>query len=296
MSYKNLGGGGALTVNGNGGADTLIVDGTAGVDAFVVDPVTGTVHVNGRTPIQQIGVTNLVLNGLGGDNHYTIGALQPFASITVNGSGNSDPDVLDLNGDGSSPVTVNLGGPTQTVSGGGLGTVVVTGVGILNVSNLGGDINVLGTSGPDSFSVSPTGANTATIQDGALAPILNTTNTGALTIAEGTAGDGDTVAVYGTERQRSDQRRARRDDDRAGRRFQTSQHQHGGRGSLGGRRRPGNRYVQRQRQRRVGPDRPGQPNARGRRAERHQYAVWNDDRYAGRQFRRGHDRQPRRHD
>src|SRR5262249_27794862 len=49
LSYKNLGGAGALIVAGGAG-DTLVVDGTAGDDSFVVDPATGTVHLNSRTP------------------------------------------------------------------------------------------------------------------------------------------------------------------------------------------------------------------------------------------------------
>ncbi|HUY90682.1 MAG TPA: DUF4214 domain-containing protein [Pirellulales bacterium] len=198
LSYQNLGPGGSLAIAGNGGTDTLVANGTAGADAFVVDPTTGTVHVNNDTPINPIGIANLVLNGLGGDNTYDISGPQPYTAITVDGSGNSDPDVLNLNGDGSSPVTVNLGGPTQTVSGGGLGMVDITGVGVVNLGNLGGAIDVLGTTGPDQLSVTPTGASTATIQDNALAPVLNTTNTGILDILEGTAGDGNTLTVHGT--------------------------------------------------------------------------------------------------
>ncbi len=197
LNYKNLGSG-TLTVNGNGGADdTLVVNGTAGVDSFDVAAITGTVQVNADTPIQQTGIANLTLNGLAGDNTYSVAAGQPYSAITINGSGNSDPDVLNLTGDGS-PVTVTLDGANPSVSGGGLGVISLTGVGIVNLNNGAGAINVLGTTGQDNFSITPTGASTATIQNGASAPVLNTDNTGNLNITEGTAGDGDSVTVNGT--------------------------------------------------------------------------------------------------
>ena len=56
--------------------------------------------------------TTLTLNGLAGDNTYTITARGEAPAvqktINVNGSGLSDPDVLNLSGNGR-PVTVKPG-------------------------------------------------------------------------------------------------------------------------------------------------------------------------------------------
>ena len=197
LSFSNLGSGRRHDLDDASATrvDNLTFNGTSANDSFTVDAGTGLLHLNGQLVVSTAGVNNLTLNGLAGDNTYSISASQPYGAITVNGSGNSDPDVLTLTGDGSL-VTVTLGGATQTVSGGGLGTVDITGVGIVNLSNGAGDITVDGTAAPDAFNVTPTSATSATIQTNGLAPVLNATTSGALLI-DG-AGGSNTVTVNGT--------------------------------------------------------------------------------------------------
>jgi len=209
LSYSNLGAGGSLTFQDASGArqDSLVYDGTAANDAFTVDAGTGTVHLEAgdnnvsQIPVLTPGVTNLVLNGLAGDNTYTIGADSPYADgIDVNGSGLADPDVLNLVGDGT-PVTVNMGTPTPTLSGGGLGTVAIplsiSGVGTVNLNDGAGAITVNGSAGPDTFNVTPTGTNSATVMANGVAPTLNLT-AASLLIADTTSPAGNTVVVNGT--------------------------------------------------------------------------------------------------
>ena len=70
------------------------------------------------------------------------------------------------------------------------------GVATLNLNAGAGDVTLDGTSGPDSFAVTPTGPNSATIGVGAVAPVVYTTNTGDLKVD---AGDGsDNLTVSGT--------------------------------------------------------------------------------------------------
>ena len=67
------------------------------------------------------------------------------------------------------------------------------GIGTLNLNAGAGNITLAGTSGPDAFTVTPTGANTATAQVGILSPVVNTTNTGNLTVDAGPGSDSLTV-------------------------------------------------------------------------------------------------------
>jgi hypothetical protein len=105
-------------------------------------------------------------------------------------------DVANVSGDGVNNATANLGGTTASVTGGGLGNVSLPGIQTLNLSAGAANITLKGTSGPDAFTVTPTGANTATAQVGSLAPTLNTTNTGNLTVDAD--GGSDSLTVNGT--------------------------------------------------------------------------------------------------
>ena len=203
ISFTNLGATGNVTVAGAAGAgtNTLVANGTAGNDTFSVVPVNaalGVVFLNSQVPIITNGIQTLTLNGLAGDNTYNINPGPTYTTINVNGSGQVDPDVLNLFGDGASPVAANIGGPTSSIVGGGLGTVDVSGVGVVNLSDLGAAATINGTAaGPDTFAVTPTGANTATIVANAVAPTLNLTAT-SLTIADTNGSGGNKVVVNGT--------------------------------------------------------------------------------------------------
>ena len=201
LNYQSLGGGGSVLIQDAGTGNTLVADGTSGDDAFVVSgltgPTRGQVELNGQLPLQTIGVTGLTLNGLAGDNTYTLTATFPYTTTDINGSGLSDPDVVDLNGNGTA-VTVNLGTTSPNLVGGGLGTVDLTGVGVVNLNNGIGPITVSGTTAADAFEVTPTGSSSAAVQVAGAFPLLNATTSGALTIGDTNPADGDTVTVNGT--------------------------------------------------------------------------------------------------
>ncbi|HUT09557.1 MAG TPA: hypothetical protein VMY42_03605, partial [Thermoguttaceae bacterium] len=71
-------------------------------------------------------------------------------------------DVLNLIGNGD-PVTVNLL-DLPTVTGGGLGTVTLSNVEIVNLNANGGAVTVNGTAGDDAIEYAPTGPNAAAVQ------------------------------------------------------------------------------------------------------------------------------------
>src|SRR5262249_41408660 len=137
LDYSNLGVGGNVTMANQGGgrADAFIYNGTAANDTFGVTAAGVVTLTNGATGLAQLpvntpGVIRLVLNGLEGDDTFNVAAGIPFTSTTINGGDPSASDVLNLTGDGTA-IAVTLGGATQTVTGGGLGTVNISGVEIV---------------------------------------------------------------------------------------------------------------------------------------------------------------------
>jgi hypothetical protein len=132
-------------------------------------------------------------------NIYNVSAGLPYASTFILGGspGASSASVVNLTGDGTA-ATVTLSNSSAVVTGGGLGTVTITGNEVVNLKNGAGAITIDGTPGQqDSFSATPTGKNTASVQDNGLSPVVNVTTTGAFTIT-GNQGDQDKVTVNGT--------------------------------------------------------------------------------------------------
>jgi hypothetical protein len=121
-----------------------------------------------------------------------IGAL-PFTTTTIDAGDPSASDTVNLSG-ATGPVNINLANLTVTGFG---GTVSLLGVEHLNVSAGANAITVSGRTTADSFSVTPTGADTATIAVAGLNLTINTDNTGDLTI-DGLGGN-DTIEVIGTD-------------------------------------------------------------------------------------------------
>ena len=154
--------------------------------------------LNGGLPLNTTGITGLTLNGLGGDNAFTLTAGYPYLSVTVNGSGLSDPDVLTLNADGT-PVQAYLGLATPNVIGGGFGAVpggvFINGVGTVNLKAGPGNVTVYGTAAAENFNVTPA-AGSAAVQANGSAPVLNAATSGTLTIDP--LGGGDTVTINAT--------------------------------------------------------------------------------------------------
>ena len=149
-----------------GGSSTLVYDGTAGNDAFFVAPTTSAISLNGQLTLTPTGISTLTLSDPSGDNTYTVDApvLTGLTTINIQGSGLADPDVVNLNGNGTA-VTANLGTDTPSVTGGGLGTVDVSGVGVVNLQRCRRHRHGHGHLRADTLAVTPTSTTTATVQD-----------------------------------------------------------------------------------------------------------------------------------
>ena len=205
LSFTDLGATGSFTVSNSvlGSPDTLVYNGTGSNDIFNVAATSGQINLVtssglAQIPVNTIGVSNLVLNGLSGQNTFNIPAPQPYTSITLSGGSNGQ-SIANLAGNGVN-ITSTLGGTMPAISGGGLGTVTLSGIGVVNVSNDSGNMTFTGTAGlTDNIVVTPTGMFTATVQDNDTGPLIYvTTATGGTLTVGGNAGDVDTVTVNGT--------------------------------------------------------------------------------------------------
>ena len=203
LDYSNLGSAGSVNfADGSGGrADTLIYNGTAANDTFTVPAGTGSITLNNQLPVSTPGVSNLVLNGLAGDDTFRVSAGQAYTSITLSGGDPSASDVATLIGDGTLATATmsSLTGQT-TVAGGGLGTVTLSGVELVNLNNAGaGGVTVNGTTGVNNaFGVSQASATqTAFTLAGINTTLVANAGAGLLTLDPG-AGTTNSVTVNGT--------------------------------------------------------------------------------------------------
>jgi uncharacterized repeat protein (TIGR01451 family) len=211
LNFSGLGAAASSSLTISGPA-TLIYDGTATADTIVVSGSTvageGEISLENsasppvaQVPVTTVGVTNLVLNGVSGNATFDVTAttLRPLpytAGIVLEGGASGSP-VANLTGDGTA-ATLILGGPSTSVTNGGLHSVTMSGLGLINLANGSGALDVLGTIGQtDDLAVTPTGTSTASIQDNGTGPWLAVSTTGLLTVS-GNAGDSDTVTVNGT--------------------------------------------------------------------------------------------------
>lgn len=183
FDFRNLGTGGTFSVIDAGGNDSVTVRGSDAIDVFTVAATTGTVTVQtGATvhiPILSTGVDSLTLEGLAAGDTFNVTGPQPFTTLTL--SGGEGGDTANVTGDGTA-VTVDLELTQVTVTGGGLGTVVVREVESLNVDAAGGDVTADGTANDDTLTYTPLTANTGRLALAGLATAVTLNNVGALTI------------------------------------------------------------------------------------------------------------------
>jgi hypothetical protein len=199
IAFTGVGAGKTLTLTGSGGGATVTANGTNGNDSFTLAATTGAITLGGalagRATIAPTSIASLIVNGLDGDDAFSVTGPQPYTNITLAGGDPSASDVANLTGNGTA-VVAHLGGATASVTGGGLGNVSLPGIEVVNLNAGAGSITLAGTSGPDAFTVTPTGANTATAQVGSLSPVVNGTTTSTLTVDAD--GGNDTLTVNGT--------------------------------------------------------------------------------------------------
>jgi len=200
--------GGSLTFSDAAGerSDELNFFGTSKDDLVSVD-ANGNIQLRQQADFEPLqaplniatpGIASLILVGLDGDDTFDVAGNHPFPGITgeglkVEGGNPSASDVLNFTGAGGD-VTVDL--QAGTVQEAGFGAVALTGIETLNVNAGAGAINVVGQTIAETLDVTPTGIDTAAIVASGLNLVVNTSNTGTLTID--TAGGSDTVVVNGT--------------------------------------------------------------------------------------------------
>jgi hypothetical protein len=199
IAFTGVGAGKTLTLTGSGGGATVTANGTNGNDSFTLAATTGAITLGGalagRATIAPTSIASLIVNGLDGDDAFSVTGPQPYTNITLAGGDPSASDVASLTGDGTA-VVAHLGGATASVTGGALGNVALPGIEVLNLNAGAGSITLAGTSSGDAFTVTPTGANTATSQVGTLSPVVNSTTTSTLTVDAD--GGSDTLTITAT--------------------------------------------------------------------------------------------------
>jgi hypothetical protein len=145
LSYQNLGAAGNLTVAaGDGTNDILVYNGTAANDTFTVDGGggiggAGQVRLNTRLPVNTSGVETLTLEGLAGDDLFTLVpsiSTSVFQTLNFNGGAqaSSTGDRVNLVGTSGNDAFAISG---QSVSLGGR-TVQSSGVEDIRLNALGG--------------------------------------------------------------------------------------------------------------------------------------------------------------
>jgi hypothetical protein len=210
LRFTNLGAAGTVTVaNGGGGSsDTLVYNGTPAADKFTVAATTingfaaEAITLNNQIAVNAPGtdVSNLRLNGLGGDDTFGLAGGLPYASTVLDGGEPSASDIVSLSG-ATGPVTANLGDssvPTNTTVTGYGGTVTLIGVEVANLDTGGNALTVAGTARNDTITYTPTGASAGTFQNAGLNTVFNFANVGGAFTVNGGGGTADQVVVNGS--------------------------------------------------------------------------------------------------
>ncbi len=212
LSFSHLGNTGSVTLANAGGAlDIDIINGTPNSDAFTVLGPAGTVQLSDLSfnniitvPIKPTGAKILELNGQNGDDAFNLTGGLPW-SILIDGGDPSASDSLNITG-ATGPVSVTManpaaGTPPTSIQGynSGPGTVVITGVEIVNMNTGGNSLTVNGNQSPNSFTYTPTGPSAGTFYEANINTVFNFTNTTAAFTINGTAGStSDSVTFIGT--------------------------------------------------------------------------------------------------
>jgi Ca2+-binding RTX toxin-like protein len=199
LSFVNLGTDGSVNFVGGGLVDRLAITGTAGNDVFDVAGVTGTIQqtsagVGAHVPVTQAGITELVLEGLAGDDTFNIAGDHPYGLVLVEGGDPSASDVLNFLGTGG---PIIAGFDTFEIVEIGFGPVSFSGIEDLRVDGAGATTTVVGTAANDAIRAEATGVGSNTrVRVNDLLPVVNILN-GGLTV-DGGAGT-NSLFVPGTE-------------------------------------------------------------------------------------------------
>lgn len=166
LTFLGLGQDATLTLLSGAGAgareDEFVYNGTANSDAFGVSAA-GAITLNSQIVVNANGAIELRLNGLNGDDLFTVPGNHPFAvGILVDGGNPSaGSDVLNFLGAGAA-ITVNL--PTVSITETGFGPVSYLGVEDVAINGGAAALTVNGTTADDRFDVQPTAAGAGSLR------------------------------------------------------------------------------------------------------------------------------------
>ncbi len=150
------------------GDDVLTILGTSLNDSFSVAGVTGAVTYTGRAAITQTNMDELVIDGLDGDDQFTVAGNHPYFSVAIHGNNPSASDVLNFNASGAGLVTADLA--AQTIAETGFNSVGFTGIEIINANANSQNLSIKTTVGDDELAVTPSGANAVSAQRNSSVP------------------------------------------------------------------------------------------------------------------------------
>jgi hypothetical protein len=204
VDFVNLGSTGKVIINGNGGADSLVYYGTAANDTFTIDsnasPAGGKVTLNTRLPVITTAVQTLTLEGLAGDDTFTLVptttiAASPYTTLNLHGGSQASATGDQANLTAGAAADISVSGQVVSQSG-----VTVAGTGLENI-NLNGAGNrliyngIAGVTENINVSGSPT-ANQGQVSVPGVT-LVTFTNVPAF-VVNGNPADGDTLTFSGT--------------------------------------------------------------------------------------------------
>jgi hypothetical protein len=150
VTFQNLGTSGQVVVNGNGGSDALVYNGTAANDVFTIassGASGGQVNLNARVPVLTQNIPTLSLEGLAGDDAFTLVptiATSPYTTLNLDGGATASAtgNQATLTAAASSALSVR----GQTITQGGK-TVDGTSLQNINLNGAGNDLTYNGVAG-----------------------------------------------------------------------------------------------------------------------------------------------------
>jgi hypothetical protein len=144
VTFQNLGTSGQVVVNGNGGADSLVYNGTAANDAFFIksSALGGQVNLNGRVPVLTENIPILSLEGMAGDDTFTLVptiATSPYTTLILDGGATASATGNQANLTAAASSALSVRG--QTITQGGK-MVVGTSLQNINLNGAGNDLTI----------------------------------------------------------------------------------------------------------------------------------------------------------
>ncbi|MDA1055059.1 MAG: dockerin type I domain-containing protein [Planctomycetota bacterium] len=192
ISFDGYGPGDTIDLTGTAATtDVLILNGTSGDDGLTVQ-AGGDILLAGRATLNPTNLEDLTLKGAGGDDNFNVSGGHLYTTIDVQGGG-ADDDTLDLD---TASGNIVLALTTSTVTGFG-GDITYSGIHLLDVDANSNEFDLVGRTSSETITVTPTGANSATIETNAVDPRIELSAATDLDVDLGAGGE-DRLIVVGT--------------------------------------------------------------------------------------------------